>query len=340
LARKKGVDGSEHGRKVIAIGNFDGVHRGHQAMLASVVEDARRRALRPAVLTFSPHPRAVLGRPVPPRLTTLDRKIELVCRVDRAISLFVQRFTLAFAALSPEEFAREMLVRSLGAQVVVVGPNFRFGKDRAGDFDELTRIGASLGFEARSHELIGDEGGSWSSSRVRAAIASGDLGLATRMLGRPHMLSGVVVEGDRRGRTLGFPTCNLAEVEEELPPFGVYAVLVDRESARPPWALPAGMEEVRPGPSAFALAAGVANIGVRPTVKSGGAAPSVEVHLFDTDADLYGSRLRVHLVARLRGEQRFSGLDALKEQIARDAADARARLSGLTPDTAAGGAWR
>jgi riboflavin kinase / FMN adenylyltransferase len=319
------VDPPQHGRTVIAIGNFDGVHRGHQAVLASVAEDARRRGREPAVLTFSPHPRAVLGRPVPPLLTTLERKAELMRRIDAALALVVWRFDLDFAAQSPAEFARR-LVAELRCEVVVVGRNFRFGKERAGDFDELARLGESLGFETRSHELVADEGGPLSSSRVRAAIARGDLDEAARMLGRPHLLEGLVVEGDRRGRTLGFPTCNLADVAEALPPFGVYAVLVDRDGEG--------------GAGALALAKGVANIGVRPTVKAGDAPPSVEVHLFDTDADLYGARLRVHLVARLRAEQRFAGLDALKAQIAVDASAARQRLSGLSPDAAAGGAWR
>jgi riboflavin kinase/FMN adenylyltransferase len=310
-------------RRAIAIGNFDGVHRGHQAVLASLADDARQRGLEPAVLTFSPHPRMVLGRPVPPALTALRRKRELIRRVNDSIQTHVWRFDRPFAAQTPAEFASGVLARALGAEVVLVGHNFRFGKDRAGSFDDLALLGARLGFETRSHELVGDEGGPWSSSRVREAIAQGDLQEAERMLGRPHMISGVVIHGDHRGRTLGFPTCNLAEVEEALPPFGVYAVLVDREQQG----------------HAAALASGVANIGVRPTV---GAAPSlrVEVHLFDVDADLYGDCLRVHLVARLRPEQRFDTLDGLKAQIARDAAGARETLAGASPDPAAGGAWR
>jgi riboflavin kinase/FMN adenylyltransferase len=272
-------------------------------------------------------------------LTTLARKLELVRRVAPAIVPFVRRFDLGFAAQSPEAFVVETLVRRLGAEVVVVGQNFRFGRDRRGSYAELTRLGEQHGFATRSHELVGDEAGAWSSSRIRAAIARGDLDDAARMLGRPHMISGVVIEGDRRGRTIGFPTCNLAEVAEALPPFGVYAVLVDRDAAgdRAPAELPELLAAPARGP-AVALAKGVMNVGVRPTVKPGETRPSVEVHLFDTDEDLYGARLRVHLVARLRAEQRFSGLDALKAQIARDAADARARLASLTP--AAGPAWR
>jgi riboflavin kinase/FMN adenylyltransferase len=276
------------------------------------------------VLTFSPHPVTALGRPAPALLTTNERKVELIRRVDPSIDVLVQPFDAAFAAQTPEEFAEDVLARRLHAKHVVVGHNFRFGAGRVGDPAELTRLGAALGFETRTHPLVGDEQGAWSSTRVRAAIAAGDLEGAERMLGRPHMISGVVVRGDQRGRTIGFPTCNVASIEEALPPFGVYAVLVDQVGAR----------------GARALARGAANLGVRPTITPGETRPSVEVHLFDIDQDLYGARLRVHLMKRLRAERRFDGLDALKAQIARDAADARAALDPLAPDPGAGGGWR
>jgi riboflavin kinase/FMN adenylyltransferase len=172
--------------------------------------------------------------------------------------------------------------------------------------------------------MVGDDRGPWSSSRIRGAIAAGDVEDAARMLGRPHMISGVVVEGDKRGRTIGFPTCNLGDVEQALPAFGVYAVLVDRAG-----------EDGR----AKAFARGVANIGVRPTVKEREAKPLVEVHLFDTEGDLYGASLRVHLVSRLREERRFSGIAELKDQIAKDARAARERLAEASPDPEALGAW-
>jgi riboflavin kinase/FMN adenylyltransferase len=318
-SREPGTAAPSPGR-VVVIGNFDGVHLGHQAVLADAARDAEGRGLEPTVLTFAPHPLAVLGRPVPPVLTVLGRKRELIGRVAPAIRTVVERFDLAFAAQSPREFAERVLVDRLAARVVIVGHNFRFGSARAGDFDALARLGVELGFETRSHALIGDDRGPWSSSRVREALARGDVDDAARMLGRPHLVSGVVVEGDRRGRTIGFPTCNLAGVEEALPAFGVYAVRVDREVGPAP-----APGEVW-GP-AEPLAGGVANVGVRPTVKAGETRPSVEAHLFDVDEDLYGARLRVHLVARLRAEQRFSGLDALRAQIARDAAEARERLA-------------
>jgi riboflavin kinase/FMN adenylyltransferase len=310
----------------VIIGNFDGVHRGHQALLVDASADAERRGLSPVALTFAPHPAIVLGRAPPPALTTLSRKIELIERLDPALRVDIVPFDRAFAAQTPEEFAQRVLVERLRARVVLVGANFRFARGRAGDFATLTRLGEALGFETRSHALVGDSEGPWSSTRIRAAVLRADLDDAARMLSRPHMVSGVVVRGDQRGCTIGFPTCNLDEVEEALPPFGVYATLVDRVDA---------------SGRAVALARGVANLGLRPTVKQPAEArPSFEVHLFDRAEDLYGARLRVHLIAWLRPEQRFGGISELKAQIAKDAEQARALLAPLCEDAAAGGAFR
>jgi riboflavin kinase / FMN adenylyltransferase len=326
--------GSEKGGSVAAlsrgslviIGNFDGVHRGHQALLADAARDAERRGLAPVALTFTPHPALVLGRTPPATLTALPRKIELIQRVQPLSRVDVVTFDRAFAAQTPEQFVRNVLLDRLGAEVVLVGANFRFGRDRAGDFTTLGRLGEALGFETRSHPLVGDAEGPWSSTRIRTALARGDLATAAHMLSRPHMVSGVVVQGDKRGRTIGFPTCNVDEVEEALPPFGVYATLVDR---------------VTSSGRTVALARGVANLGVRPTVKQPELSrPTLEVHLFDHDEDLYGVRLRVHLIARLRPEQKFAGLTELKAQIARDAADARTFLAPFSEDPEAGGAFR
>jgi riboflavin kinase/FMN adenylyltransferase len=309
---------------LVAIGNFDGVHRGHQAVLAHAAGTAAQAGLRAVALTFDPHPAVTLGRPPPPLLTRLDRKRELVRRVSPSLELVTATFDAAFAAQSPETFAQRVLFAGLGARAVVVGRNFRFGKARAGDYATLSKLGDGLGFTTSSAPLVGDAAGAWSSTRVREAIAAGDVVEAERILGRPHMVSGDVVAGDRRGRTIGFPTCNLGGVAEALPAFGVYAVLVDR---------------VASDGVARALAKGVANVGVRPSVEAAGA-PKVEAHLFDLDADLYGARLRVHLAARIRPERAFSGLDALKAQIAEDAANARELLRDAAPDPDAGGAWR
>lgn len=297
---------------LVVIGNFDGVHRGHQSVLASVAEEAASRSLQPRLLTFDPHPAVTLGRTPPALLTRLLRKTELAQRACPGIEMAVYEFTEAFAAQSPEEFADQVLVEELGAKMVMVGQNFRFGKGRVGNVDTLVELGRERGFSAVAEPLVADDAGAWSSTRCRACIADGDLAGAREILGRPHALSGEVKHGDKRGRTIGFPTCNLPDVPEALPPFGVYAVAVDRvRSGRPH--------------DAEALALGVANLGVRPTVD--GEAPQLEVHLFDVEEDLYGAQLRVHLLSLLRPERRFDGLEALVEQIEKDADAARAAVA-------------
>lgn len=290
------------GPSVVVIGNFDGVHLGHQAVLRQARALADARGLRCVVLTFDPHPSEVLGRGAPPLLTTLARRIELL-RTHGATDVAVEPFTIELSSWSPERFAKELLADRLGSRVVVVGNNFRFGNKRAGDFDTLTSLGSSCGFEALAAEIAGDAEGPFSSTRVRDAIAAGEVERAAHVLGRSHALSGVVEHGDARGRTIGFPTANLGGVAEMLPPHGVYAVRVVH---------------------GHATYGGVMNIGVRPTV--GGLSLRIEAHLFDFEADLYGATLRVELVARLRGEQKFAGVAELKAQIAKDAEAARKAL--------------
>ncbi|CAN5369586.1 bifunctional riboflavin kinase/FAD synthetase [soil metagenome] len=294
---------------VVVIGNFDGVHRGHVGVLGDAHAVAAERSLAVRVLTFDPHPATVMGRVAPATLTTLTRKSELLGGAG-ADGVFVRTFDRAFSESTPEKFARALLAETLAARVVVVGENFRFGHKRAGDFATLRALGETLGFETLAAGLRGDAGGPFSSTRVRAALAAGDLAEVFAVLGRPHAFSGIVVEGAKRGRTLGCPTANVDRIEEAIPPNGVYAVRVDELDARE---------------HATAIGGGVMNIGVRPTVDGMGKR-SQEVNVFDFDRDLYGARLRVHVVARLRGEQKFSGIDALRTQIAMDAANARAAL--------------
>ena len=289
---------------VIVIGNFDGVHKGHQAVLRQARTLADARGLRCMVLTFDPHPSEVLGRGAPPRLTTLARRIELL-RQHGATQVAVETFTMELAAWTPERFATDLLAVRLATRVVVVGRNFRFGNKRAGDFDTIEELGKTLGFEAVAAEVAGDADGPFSSTRVRDAIAAGEVERAAAVLGRPHSLSGIVEHGDARGRTIGFPTANLGGVAEMLPAYGVYAVRVAR------------------GTSASTLG-GVMNVGLRPTV--GGSALRVEVNLFDFDEDLYGETLRIDLVRRLRGEQKFGSFEELRAQIAKDAENARKAL--------------
>lgn len=311
---------SSNGR-VVVIGNFDGVHVGHRRVLEraqkDLAADGGRREL--AVLTFEPHPAAVLGGSAPPRLTRLSRKVELLgaLGVDRIVA---QRFDASFAALTPEQFVDRIVVEGLGAKVVCVGHDFRFGARRAGDLETLRLLGNSRGFSVDVQEVVADDRGPLSSTRARASLASGDLDDVRAVLDRPHMMQGVVVTGDKRGRTIGFPTANLDAVEEALPAHGVYAIVADR----------ARRSDGVGSESFEAFARGVANVGMRPTITregaGGGVHPRMEVHLFDLpegETDLYGDVLRVHLVARLREERRFPGLDALRAQIAEDASHAR-----------------
>ncbi|MEZ4393737.1 MAG: bifunctional riboflavin kinase/FAD synthetase [Polyangiales bacterium] len=294
----------------LAIGNFDGVHRGHKHLLGMVREAAGRLGGDAVALTFEPHPTRVLAperaRPI---LTGLDRKLELLAAegLDAAVVL---RFDQGFAAQSPEEFVSSVIA-SLDAREVFVGEDFRFGHARAGDGAALIRLGEVYGFTARVVAQVADAGGETvSSSRVRERLAEGDLAGARRMLDRDFDLDGVVIPGQRRGRTLGFPTANLATPCEALPKDGVYAV-----RAR----VLGGDDRDHPA---------VMNLGVRPTVAAG---RSVEVHLLDGDHDLYGRTLRVTFVARIRDERRFDGLDALVAQIRRDADEARDILKGQQP---------
>jgi riboflavin kinase/FMN adenylyltransferase len=299
---------------VVAIGNFDGVHRGHQAILADASERARALGVSVCALTFDPHPGDVLGRGAPPKLTTLARRVDLLARAgaDRVV---VRRFDPEFAAWSPERFARDLIAERLHAKLVLVGEDFRFGAKRAGDRAMLEELGKGLGFGVGVCAIAGDEAGAFSSTRARAAILGGDLAAAERVLGRRHALSGVVAHGAKLGRTIGFPTANLAEVAEMLPPDGIYAVLVDEVS-------PAA----RGAEGARALAVGALSIGLRPSI-AGAVGRTVEVYLLDFEGDLYDKTLRLHLVARLREERRYPVLAELKAQIARDVEEAR-RIAG------------
>lgn len=295
---------------VAVIGNFDGVHKGHQLLFARAVKEAKDRRLLPVALTFDPHPSTVLGGDPPGELTSLARKAELIHQLGIAY-VFVRRFDRGFAAWAPERFATELIADELAARVVVSGQGFRFGKGRAGDAQMLGTLGGALGFIALAAEAR-DEKGALSSTRAREAILAGQLAEAEGILGRRHAIEGRVVGGEQRGRTLGFPTANLDVRLQILPPNGVYAVLVDRLV----------------GGGARALARGVMNVGVRPTVTKAGDR-TIEVHLFDVSEDLYGQTLRVHLVRQLREERRFEGLEALQTQIRIDANEARAATADI-----------
>lgn len=297
-------------RVVLTLGNFDGVHLGHQAIVRAAQARAERQGGQTVVLTFEPHPVAVLAPArAPAMLQSLHDRLAALRDLGVAVTV-VQRFTATFAALAPEAFVRDFLLRHLEVRDVVVGYNVNFGRDRAGSGETLRTLGAALGFatEVVPPVLLSDEGKQQpvSSSRLRRAVSTGDVRLAARLLDRPFAFRGRVVTGDQRGRTLGFPTANLhLRARLVLPADGVYAVRVDVGGRRRD---------------------GVLNIGVRPTF--GGHRRTIEVHLLDFAGDLYRQRLVVECVDRLRGEMAFAGPEALREQIAADVAHARTVLAG------------
>jgi len=305
----------------VAIGNFDGVHLGHQAVLADTARIARAHQWHPIALTFDPHPTVTIGRTAPACLTPTERKVELIKKMDPALCVVVLPFDSRLAAQSPEEFVQTTLVEHLGATGVRVGENFRFGARRSGNLQTLRDFGAKLGFDVDAVPVLGDHHGKFSSTRARHAVAAGDLEDARTILSRPHSLSGTVVEGQQKARTLGFPTANLHWVQEALPPHGVYSVAVDHLAGNGP---------------AGKLGLGVCSIGARPTLDAGFA---VETHVFDFEGNLYGSRLRIHLMHRLRPEKKFASVSDLKAHIEVDARVAKTQLEGLLASTNTNGTW-
>ena len=283
----------------LTVGNFDGVHRGHQAMLARLAEAAEDLDLAPAVLTFDPHPREFFAREnAPPRLSTLRGKIDAfrTFGVERVI---VARFDRSLAALDPDRFVDDVLVRRLGTRWLLVGEDFRFGRARAGDLALLRRHARTVSVEAmHTVEIDGERA---SSSAVREALAQGDLARAERLLGRPYTMAGHVAHGEKLGRKLGFPTVNLP-LRRRPPLSGIFAVRVH------------GLGTARHG---------VASLGVRPTVAAQGR-PMLEVFVFDFDEAVYGRRIVVEFRHKLRDEARYPSLDALMRQIRADADAARA----------------
>lgn len=293
----------------VAMGNFDGVHLGHQSVLVLAHAAAAGLGAPFGVVTFEPHPRSFFAPDAPPfRLMTADARARRMARlgVER---LYELPFDTALAALEPEAFAREVLVDGLGVRHVVVGADFRFGHRRSGDAATLAALGTRLGFGVTEAPLLCDpRGADVSSTAIRAALAAGDPREAARILGHWHRIEGVVQHGDKRGRQLGIPTANIALDGLHLPRFGVYAVLVD----------------VLDGPHR-GRHHGVASIGVRPTF--GENRPNLEVYLLDFDGDLYGAALSVALVAFQRPELAFTDVEALKAQMQVDVAEARRLLA-------------
>ena len=293
----------------LTIGNFDGVHRGHQAMLAQVRSAAAERGITPAVMTFEPHPREYFAtlnqRPelAPARISGLRDKLDALarCGVERVV---VERFNARLAEMSPEDFIDRLLVQGMDAQWLLVGPDFRFGHKRRGDIALLRDAGRRHGFHVETLDDVTDAHGQRiSSSEVRAALAVGDLARAGELLGHPYHLSGHVIHGRKLGRTLGYPTLNLRVAPRCAARAGIYAVRVHGLEARP-------------------LAA-VASLGVRPTVEDHGRV-LLEAHVLDARVDAYGKLVRIEFLQMLRDEEKFPDLPSLTAAIAEDARNARA----------------
>ncbi len=293
---------------VVAIGNFDGVHRGHQAVIGAACGLAQSMGAPLAVMTFEPHPREVFASNAEPfRLTPLRIKARLIEALDVDV-LFVQHFDHAFAKLSPEDFVSRILVEGLGVSHVVVGYDFEFGKGRAGDVALLQKLGSESGFAVTSVQPVAGEAGLYSSTAARAALAGGRPAEAAAILGHWWELEGRVEHGQAKGAKIGFPTANLKLSGILSPAPGVYAVRAGIDMG-----------------DATHWQNGVANFGTRPTVANDGEMV-FEVHLFDHQGDIYGKHLRVRLIDYLRPEMRFENFEALKNQIVKDAARARSIL--------------
>ena len=303
---------------VVTLGNFDGVHRGHKAVLARVLQEARSRSLPSVAVTFEPHPLAVLRPEAAPALIAPGELRDHLLELAGVDGLLVLEFTTEFAAQTPEEFVESIFVGALGAAVVVVGADTRFGVRNSGDADTLRALGERHGFDVVVLDDIGD-GERFSSSQVRALLEAGDVAAAGRMLGRPHRVVGTVVHGHHRGRELGFPTANLSPDSAGLVPAeGVYAGWLTRLD------LPEGVAE-RTMPAAI-------SIGTNPTFDTDDRR-TVEAYVLDrTDLDLYDERVLVEFVERIRPTLKFDSIDDLLLAMADDVARTRAVLARIVPD--------
>ena len=294
----------KHRGCVLTIGKFDGVHLGHKAVLSQLIEQARQRNLPATVMVFEPQPEEVFfPDSAPARLSTLRDKYEALSAIgiDRLICV---KFNPTFASQSPETFTEDLLVNRLGVEFLVVGDDFRFGKQRAGDFDMLVEAGQRHGFSVVNTKSMRMADCRVSSTAIREALQHGDFEQANAMLGNPFCINGKVVHGEKRGRTIGFPTANVLLKRLNTPINGVFAVQVTVENT---------------------VYGGVANIGHRPTVN--GTRSQLEVHVFGFSGNLYGRRICVQPVAKLREEKKFESFDKLKQQIVQDAAQAEKLLA-------------
>jgi riboflavin kinase / FMN adenylyltransferase len=296
----------------VTIGNFDGVHRGHQALLLQLAQQAALRSLPTCVLTFEPHPReyfARLGRgTAPARVCSLRDKLDALAE-HRVQRVNIAHFNLQLASMSAERFIDEVLLTALQTRFLLIGDDFRFGAGRTGDLDLLMAQGQAKGFEVQAMPTVNDAQGRISSSAVRQALAAGALDVAQSLLGRPFTLSGHVTHGRKLGRTLGFPTLNIRLPFRQPALSGIFAVRIH------------GL--------GLAVRDGVASLGTRPAVEANGAF-LLEVNVFDFDQSVYGKLVQIEFVSKLRDEANYENLELLKQQIAQDAGDARQRLKRLS----------
>ena len=304
----RGTRIAAHSPIALTIGNFDGVHLGHQAMLQCLREAALRHDIPATILTFEPHPREFFSpNDAPARLTALREKLELF-QAHGVDQVYVARFDRAYASMPPSQFIEELLVKNLKIRWLLVGDDFRFGAQRGGDISLLRQASERFGFALESIGSIEVAGERVSSTGVREALAKADFARATRLLGRPYCISGHVAHGKKLGRELGFPTANIALKRKRTSLSGIYAVKLRGIEAKP---LPA-----------------VASLGVRPTVMDD-AAPVLEIHVLDFNQNIYGRRVSVEFLHKLRDEEKYPDLESLRRQIAIDVENARTYLNSI-----------
>lgn len=302
----------EHKGSVVTMGNFDGVHLGHQKLLMRLLEEGKRRRLPTTLITFEPQPlEYFLGEQAPPRLTRFREKLELLQATGVARVLCLP-FNKQLAQRSADFIAAELLLKKLGTAYILVGDDFHFGADRQGDFALLQRAGAQHGFASESHATVLSGTERISSSLIRRLLAAGDIAPAEALLGHPYVITGRAIHGRKLGRTIGVPTANIRLSKHQTPLRGVFAVAAEIANQR----FTSGQSRRR--------LVGLANIGMRPTVQGDGWL--LEVHLFDFDESIYGQRLRVRFLVKIRAEQKFDGIEALRTQVQKDIEVAKRRL--------------
>lgn len=295
---------SPFSNSIITLGNFDGLHLGHQALIKMIIDRAKETGAKSLVVTFRPHPLKILAPDkCPPLISIYEEKIRLFEKLGIDVLVKIP-FTLDFSSMTPKDFVKEILCNLLGAKEIFVGSNYRFGKGREGNIRMLKELGEELGFKVREVEQVSLNGEVISSTKIRNLLKDGDVEHAARLLGRDYAITGVVIKGDGRGKGLGFPTANIASKHAIIPSDGVYAV---RLFARDKYY------------------DGVANIGLRPTFEKKELA--IEVHIFDFNEDLYGEEISVFFIKKIREEKRFESIDALIKQINSDIGVAKSILS-------------